>query len=62
MQLWKAAALEGTRYKNVGGGGGNRTRVHKHSAFGSTCLAASINLTPALPDGQDDARASPLGF
>jgi len=25
-----------------GGGGGNRTRVHKQSTFGSTCLATSF--------------------
>ena len=35
-----------------GGGGGNRTRVRKRSAFGSTCLAASFHLTVSPPDGQ----------
>ena len=31
------AAIAG--YFEDGGGGGNRTRVRKHSAFGSTCLS-----------------------
>ena len=37
-----------------GGGGGNRTRVRKLSAIGSTCLAASINLTDHYPTGRED--------
>ena len=45
-----------------GGGGGNRTRVRKHSAFGSTCLAASLILAAAPPDGQGSEAASPWGF
>ena len=28
--------------EKIGGGGGNRTRVRKTSAFGSTCLAALL--------------------
>jgi len=32
-----------------GGGGGNRTRVRKSSAFGSTCLAWSLCLTTYAP-------------
>ena len=46
----------------VGGGGGNRTRVREHSAFGSTCLATSFHLTESSPDGQGYETASLLGF
>ncbi len=35
-----------------GGDGGNRTRVRKFSAFGSTCLADSFNLTACDPNGR----------
>ena len=48
--------------RGIGGGGGNRTRVRKHSAFGSTCLAAPLLLTASPPDGQGSETASPLGF
>jgi hypothetical protein len=37
----------------IGGGGGNRTRVRKYSAFGSTCLADSINLIDCYPNGRE---------
>jgi len=41
-----------------GGGGGNRTRVRKHSAFGTTCLVTYVlfNPTPAKETvrGADD--------
>jgi len=39
-----------------GGGGGNRTRVRKFSALGSTCLSASIDLTGRYPTGREDNR------
>ena len=45
-----------------GGGGGNRTRVRKRSALGSTCLAASFRLTGSPPDGQGCETASLQGF
>ena len=45
----------------IGGGGGNRTRVREHSAFGSTCLAASFCLTVSPPDGQGCETASLQG-
>jgi len=32
-----------------GGGGGNRTRVRQHSAYGSTCLVLSIDLAVNNP-------------
>ena len=38
----------------IGGGGGSRTRVRKYSAFGSTCLADSINLTGCYPNGREN--------
>ena len=46
----------------IGGGGGNRTRVRKCSALGSTCLAASFRLTGSPPDGQGCETASLQGF
>ncbi len=59
----RAARLVGEHTdRRIGGGGGNRTRVRKHSAFGSTCLAASLLLAASPPDGQGSATASPLGF
>lgn len=36
----------------IGGGGGNRTRVRKSSAFSSTCVALSFDLTVAPPTGR----------
>ena len=39
-----------------GGGGGNRTRVRKSSAVGSTCLADSIVLTACYPNGRENER------
>jgi hypothetical protein len=38
----------------IGGGGGNRTRVRKYSAFGSTCLADSISLIDCYPNGREN--------
>ena len=38
--------------KGDGGGGGNRTRVRWRSAVGSTCLAASFDLTVRPPTGR----------
>ena len=32
-------------YKAIGGGGGNRTRVQKHSTTSSTCVVLSFDLT-----------------
>ena len=37
---------------SYGGGGGNRTRVRKSSAFSSTCIALSFNLTVDSPTGR----------
>ena len=34
---------------NIGGGGGNRTRVRKPSAFGTTCLVSSFDLASQPP-------------
>ncbi len=31
--------------QGIGGGGGSRTPVRKHSAFGTTCLVSSLALT-----------------
>ena len=45
-----------------GGAGGSRTRVRKSSAFGSTCLAKSLNLTARYPTGREDVRRAQLGF
>ncbi len=41
----------------IGGGGGNRTRVRKPSAVGSTCLVVSIVFNPFSPDRQGDETA-----
>ena len=41
-----------------GGGGGNRTRVRKSSAFGSTCVAKSLIFNYPSPDWQDNVVAS----
>ncbi|CBJ13718.1 conserved protein of unknown function [Legionella longbeachae NSW150] len=38
--------------QKVGGGGGNRTRVRKSSAFSSTCVALSFDLTVHSPTGR----------
>ena len=45
-----------------GGGGGNRTRVRKPSAIGSTCLSQSINLTDHYPTGREDNQRFRLSF
>ena len=39
-----------------GGGGGNRTRVRKSSAIGSTCLSQSLSLAGHYPTGREDVR------
>ena len=44
----------------IGGGGGNRTRVRKYSAFGSTCLELSIIFNRLLPDRQGVQTAVPV--
>ena len=36
----------------IGGAGGNRTRVRKSSASGTTCLVASIKFDRLSPDEQ----------
>ena len=43
----------------IGGGGGNRTRVRKSSAFSSTCVAVSIKFNCGLSDGQDSTQRFP---
>jgi len=40
--------------RQFGGGGRNRTAVREFSAFGSTCLSRSINLTDHYPTGRED--------
>ena len=40
----------------IGGGGGNRTRVRTFYAFGSTCLATSLDLTGRYPAGREGGR------
>ena len=42
-----------------GGGGGIRTRVRRLANSGSTCLAASIDLTHSRPDEQDANKRVP---
>ena len=54
-----APVVLGAEDREIGGGGGNRTRVREHSAFGSTCLATSFHLTESSPDGQGYETASP---
>lgn len=48
-------------YKSTsyGGGGGNRTRVRKSSAFSSTCIALSFEFNCGSSDGQDDTQRFP---
>ena len=46
----------------IGGGGGNRTRVRKHSAISSTCLARALYLTGCYPTGGEYRRRSQLRF
>ena len=43
----------------IGGGGGNRTRVRKYSAIGSTCLSQPIVFNLPAPDGQGVRSAIP---
>jgi hypothetical protein len=42
-----------------GGGGGNRTRVRKSSAFRSTCVALSFVFNCGYSDGQDYSQRFP---
>lgn len=48
-------------YKSIsyGGGGGNRTRVRKSSAFSSTCVALSIEFNCGHSDRQDGTQRFP---
>src|SRR5690606_9390238 len=46
----------------IGGGGGNRTRVRKCSALGSTCLSTSLVLTRRYPTGREDDWRVPVVF
>ena len=49
---------------NIGGGGGNRTRVRKSSAVSSTCIAWSFNLIVDPPTGRmihDDSLSFAIG-
>ena len=50
----KKGHLGVTLFLLFGGGGGNRTRVRKSSAIGSTCLSTSISLTTSYPTGRED--------
>ena len=59
---WAKLGEDHRACRKIGGGGGNRTRVRKHSAFGSTCLALSFILAAPPPDGQGSGTASPWGF
>ena len=47
---------------DIGGGGGNRTRVRKTSAYGSTCLSASLNLTGCYPTGREGRQRFRIRF
>ncbi len=49
---------KGGFFVGVGGGGGNRTRVRRHSPIGSTCLVPSFDLTPRAPTGRIPKRDS----
>ena len=46
----KATRLDRSGYK-VGGAGGSRTPVRKHSAIGPTCLVPSLALATTMQDG-----------
>ena len=46
--------------RNIGGGGRSRTGVRKPSAFGSTCLAVSLNLIACYPKRQGNASNESL--
>jgi hypothetical protein len=45
-----------------GGGGGNRTRVRKHYATRSTCLAHSLFLAACYPKGRENTRPASERF
>ena len=47
---------------DTGGGGGNRTRVRKHSAFGSTCLATSTDFFRSATRRAGMLTGKPLSF
>ena len=57
--LWIFLDVLGT---GNGGGGGNRTRVRKHYATRSTCLAHSLYLAARYPKGREDARPASERF
>ena len=57
--LWIFLDVLGT---GNGGGGGNRTRVRKHYATGSTCLARSLCLAMRYPKGREDASPATARF
>ena len=48
--------------QNIGGGGGNRTRVRKSSAFGSTCVVDRLYLTEYRPTDRARSTAIPVSF
>ena len=50
LQLKKAAL--GGLGTGFGGAGGDRTRVRQQSAYRSTCLAVSTDLSPSGPTGR----------
>jgi len=45
-----------------GGGGGNRTRVRKHYATRSTCLAVFLYLAARYPTGREDVKPAAARF
>jgi len=46
----------------IGGGGGNRTRVRKTYASGSTCLVCALNLTAPVQTDLGGNAAIPVSF
>ena len=45
-------------HRQIGGGGGSRTRVRQHYSFGSTCLVTPIDLIHKRPGGRDAQNES----
>jgi len=62
MKIKKGHIFRYDLFYYIGGGGGNRTRVRKYSAVGSTCLAKSLSLIARYPTGREDVRRAQLGF